>query len=38
LEQFAEILEAINRELDREIWFKFNNQTITYRKLFEGMA
>lgn len=38
LEQFSEIQQAVNRELDREIWFKFNDETITYRKLFEGMV
>jgi hypothetical protein len=37
LEQFMEVREAINRELDRELWFKFNNKTVTYRAIFEGM-
>ena len=32
-----EIYKAINRELDRVIWFRFNDETITYRKLLEGM-
>jgi hypothetical protein len=38
LQQFGEIQEAINRELGRETWFKFNDQTITYGKLLEGMV
>ncbi len=36
-ERFIEVREAINRELDRELWFKFNGETVTYRTIFEGM-
>ncbi len=37
LERFIEVREAINRELDRDLWFKFNGETVTYRAIFEGM-
>jgi len=37
LEQFMELRDAINRELDRELWFKFNAKTVTYRTIFDGM-
>jgi len=37
LEQFLEVREVINRELDRDVWFKFNSETVTYRHIFEGM-
>src|SRR5208282_874155 len=37
LERFTEIRNAINRELNRELWFRFNDQKMTYRQLLEGM-
>lgn len=37
VEQFTEIRKAINRELNREVWFKFNDQAMTYEKLLRGM-
>jgi hypothetical protein len=37
LERFMEVRDAINRELDRDLWFKFNGETVTYRSIFQGM-
>ncbi len=37
LREFMEVREAINRELDRDLWFKFNGETVTYRTIFDGM-
>ena len=36
-QQFMEIHKAINRELDRDVWFRFNDEAVTYHKLFQGM-
>jgi hypothetical protein len=37
VEQFRRTRDAINRELDRELWFKFNDKSMTYGKLLHGM-
>ena len=37
LEQFEEVRDAMNDALDREMWFRFNDQPMTYRMLFFGM-
>ena len=37
LGQFREVRDAMNHTLDRELWFRFNDQPMTYRMLFEGM-
>src|SRR6267378_1273441 len=37
LKQFGEVRDAMNGALDRELWFRFNNQAMTYRTLFLGM-
>src|ERR1700732_5164214 len=28
---------TLNRELDRDLWFKFNGETLTHRTIFQGM-
>jgi len=35
--QFREIRDALNGALDRDTWFRFNDQRVTYRAIFEGM-
>jgi hypothetical protein len=35
--QFQEIRDTMNGGLDRELWFQFNRQPMTYRMLFDGM-
>jgi hypothetical protein len=37
LERFIEVRDATNRELHRDLWFKFNGETVTYRAIFEVM-
>src|SRR5216684_1712800 len=37
LKQFDEVRDAMNGALDRELWFRFNDQAMTYRMLFLGM-
>ena len=37
LARFRQVRDTINSELDRSIWFKFNDQTVTYRVIFNGM-
>ena len=35
--QFTEVRDAMNGALDRELWFRFNDQPMTYRMLLNGM-
>jgi hypothetical protein len=35
--QFSEVRDAMNGALDRELWFRFNDQPMTYRMLLNGM-
>jgi hypothetical protein len=37
LKQFQEVRDAMNRALDHELWFRFNDQRMTYSMLFRGM-
>jgi hypothetical protein len=36
LERFMEVRDAINGELDRDLWFKFNGASVTYRTIFRA--
>jgi hypothetical protein len=35
--RFRSIRDVINGELDRALWFKFNEKPVTYRQIFMGM-
>jgi hypothetical protein len=37
LKQFQEVRDAMNGALDHDLWFRFNDQRITYGMLFRGM-
>jgi hypothetical protein len=37
LKKFSDVREAMNDTLDRKLWFRFNDQAMTYRMLFAGM-